>query len=94
MTAIDDERARRLHLWQQIAAADIVNIEPETLRSLLIYGGAQDGRVGARKDDREDTARTTTLPISSDLKIWLQVCGLQYLASQIDESCAHLWESR
>jgi len=35
-----DELQRRLNLWAQISA-DADNMEPNTLRSLLIYGGAQ-----------------------------------------------------
>jgi hypothetical protein len=41
MTALDDELARRLSLWAQVSAAYPANADPGTLRSLLVYGGAQ-----------------------------------------------------
>jgi hypothetical protein len=37
----DDELQRRLHLWAQIGAAGANNIDPNALRSMLVYGGAQ-----------------------------------------------------
>src|SRR6516164_4344217 len=37
---IADELARRFKLWEQIAG-DADNVDPSTLRSAFIYGGAQ-----------------------------------------------------
>jgi hypothetical protein len=41
MTAVDDELARRLHLWAQIKTSDLDDADPGRPRSLLVYGGAQ-----------------------------------------------------
>ena len=38
---VADELARRLKLWKQILAEDAENADPSTLRSALVYGGAQ-----------------------------------------------------
>jgi hypothetical protein len=42
MSDVETERQRRLHLWRQIAQEqDLNSIEPQRLRALGIYGGAQ-----------------------------------------------------
>jgi putative restriction endonuclease len=42
MSDVETERQRRLHLWHQIAQEqDLNSIEPQRLRELGIYGGAQ-----------------------------------------------------
>jgi putative restriction endonuclease len=42
MSGVEAERERRLHLWHQIAQEqDLNSIEPQRLRDLGIYGGAQ-----------------------------------------------------
>ena len=41
MVNIGDELERRLQLWAQIRAADATDIEPNMLRSMMVYGGAQ-----------------------------------------------------
>ena len=42
MSDVETERQRRLHLWHQIAQEqDLKSIEPQRLRELGIYGGAQ-----------------------------------------------------
>src|SRR5215471_2336484 len=38
---VDEERARRYQLWNQLVEGDVGNVEPGTLRSMLVYGGAQ-----------------------------------------------------
>jgi hypothetical protein len=38
---VADELARRVKLWEQVWAGDADNVDPGTLRSAAIYGGAQ-----------------------------------------------------
>jgi putative restriction endonuclease len=38
---VADELSRRLQLWEKISAGDAANVEPNTLRSVRLYGGAQ-----------------------------------------------------
>jgi hypothetical protein len=39
--AVADELVRRLKLWEQVSAREVGNVDPGTLRSSLLYGGAQ-----------------------------------------------------
>jgi hypothetical protein len=41
MTDIVSERQRRVDLWYALAQQDLNDIEPQRLRDLGIYGGAQ-----------------------------------------------------
>ena len=54
--SVADELSRRLKLWDQISAGDISNVEPNALRFMRVYGGAQ----GIWVD------KTTTATVSAD----------------------------
>jgi putative restriction endonuclease len=41
MSDVVEERARRLHLWQSLSNGPLDDLEPQQLRDLGIYGGAQ-----------------------------------------------------
>jgi hypothetical protein len=53
---VADELSRRLVLWEQISLGDAADIEPTTLHSMRMYGGAQ----GIWVDKK------TTAPLSAD----------------------------
>jgi hypothetical protein len=80
---VADEFSRRFDLWKQISAGDAANAEPNTLRSMRVYGGA--GGCVLKTDQISDK-----MPQASELRagLWVVYSRLRHARSEGGEGVA------